>query len=81
MAGSYRHLIGKDGGWGLIENMRDAHECVEELWWLVERAIGKDEALRLLSVEFYPMMRGEINPDASLKKVMRGMAIVKKNAK
>lgn len=79
MAGSYEHLLDEDeseegkGGWPMIENMRDAWQCVEELWWLVERAIGEDEAKRLLRSEFYPMKRGELEPDAALLKVKTGM--------
>lgn len=72
MAGSYRHLLG-EGGFSMIENMRDAHGCIEELWWLVERAIGEDEAKRLLREEYYPMCRKEIPPDNVFVKVSDGM--------
>ena len=71
MAGSYGHLV--DGGWSMIENMGDAYECVEQLWWLVERAIGQQRAEKLLDDEFYPMVRGEKQPDAALLKVQAGM--------
>lgn len=71
MAGSYGHL--RRGGWELIENMGDAHECVEELWWLVERAIGQKEARRLLDAEYYPMCRAETPQDKHFKKVRKGM--------
>lgn len=73
MAGSYNHLLA-DGGWSMIENMGDAHECVEELWWLVERAIGEQEAKRLLQDEFYPMERGERPHDDASAKVKQGMS-------
>lgn len=73
MAGSYEHLLGVDGGWPMIENMGDAHECVEELWWLVERALGERKAKQLLLSDFYPMKRGEIPKDAAMKKVEYGM--------
>lgn len=56
MAGSYNHVR---FGWSMIENMRDAHECVHELLWLVERAIGSATAQRLLLEEYYPMCKGE----------------------
>ena len=70
MAGSYGHL---KHGWSMIENMGDAHECVEELWWLVEKVIGEKAARTRLDLEFYPMKRGEIPKNAELKKVERGM--------
>lgn len=70
MAGSYGHLL---HGWSLIENMGDAYECVEELWWLVERVIGETEANRLLHDEYYPTIRGERPKDAHLLKVEDGM--------
>ena len=84
MAGSYNHLISREGkneygedhglgGWDLIGNMGDAFECVEELWWLVERAIGQDGALNLLDSEFHPMKRGELPPDEALNTVNEGM--------
>lgn len=66
MAGSYEHLIpteDSDGGWSLIENMGDAYECVEELFWLVERGIGREKALQLLEREFYPQSREEAEKD------------------
>lgn len=66
MAGSYSHVSGEDGGWSLIENMGDAHECVEELLWLVHRAIGDHGARQLLDAEFYPMKRGERSKDDAL---------------
>lgn len=72
MAGSYQHLLA-NGGWSMIENMGDAHGCVEQLWWLVERVIGEEEAIRLLHSEYYPMCRGEMIPDAALNKVNDGM--------
>ena len=77
MAGSYRHLLPQSDngpGWSLIENMGDAYECVEELFWLVERAIGRDEAIRLLESEFYPMARREMPKDEAMKFVEQQMA-------
>jgi hypothetical protein len=70
MAGSYSHL---KTGWSLIENMGDASECVEELFWLVERVVGRAEAARLLKAEFHPMQRGEMPPDRALKYVRSKM--------
>lgn len=64
MAGSYSHL---KHGWSMIENMGDAHECVEELLWLVERGIGREAAKKLLDAEFYAMKRREIPKDEHLK--------------
>lgn len=71
MAGSYEHLVGSDGGWSLIENMGDAHECVEELLWLVEYAIGRADAKRALSEIYYPQSRGE-KPEGLALKYIRG---------
>lgn len=68
MAGSYRHVMGRGGRWSLVENMGDAYETVEEMAWLIERAIGSKEATRLLA-EFYRMKRGERPKDAALLKV------------
>jgi hypothetical protein len=73
MAGSLGHLSGVDGGWSLIENMGDACECVEQLLWLVLRAVGQAEAERLLDSEFYPMKRREQAPDAALIETERRM--------
>jgi hypothetical protein len=73
MAGSYRHLMDRGGGWSLIEHMGDAHEAVTELLWLVESQIGHDAAVRLLLTTFHPMARGEQRPDQAYKRVMRVM--------
>lgn len=79
MAGSYEHLIDRDddapdegGGWSLIENMGDAYECVEELFWLVESVIGRERAINELR-RFYSMSRGEIEPDAAFLYVKKKM--------
>ena len=68
MAGSYNHIL---HGYSMIENMHDAGECIEELHWLVERAIGKKEAKRLLDKEYYPMYRGEKPEDEHLKRIKK----------
>lgn len=73
MAGSYRHVMGRGSGWALVENMGDAYETVEEMAWLIARAIGHAEAIRLLTTEFYPMKRGEIPKDVALRIVERRM--------
>jgi len=70
MSGSYDHV---KHGWSLIDHMGDAHEAVEELLWLVERAIGEDRARELLSAEYYPMCRGERERDAVFERVRRLM--------
>lgn len=75
MAGSYGHLMnGENCGWSLIENMGDANECVEELLWLILRAIGHERALELLKTEYFPMKRGEQLPDAALNEVNTRMS-------
>lgn len=71
MAGSYSHL---QHGWSLIENMGDAHECTEELLWLVQRGIGATTAKRLLDQEFYPMKRGERPQDEAMRYVEKKMS-------
>ena len=70
MAGSYQHIL---GGWSLVENMGDAHETAEELFWLVERSIGRKEAKRLLDAEYYPMKREEMPKDKHLTFVEKKM--------
>jgi hypothetical protein len=78
MAGSYEHLLPReqgDPGWSHIENMGDAYECVEELFWLVEKCIGREEAKQQLRKGFYPMRRGEIPKDDALKFVERQMEL------
>lgn len=79
MAGSYNHLLPDyespdGGGWSLIENMGDAYGCVEQLFWLVERGIGREAAQRLLDTEWYPMSRGEIEADSHRKFVDKQMS-------
>ena len=69
MAGSYNSLMCRGGGWKMIENLGDAHECIEELLWLVQRSIGTNEAIKLLDKKYYPMSRGEIKKDKAFKTV------------
>ena len=70
MAGSYTHVM---NGWSMIENMGDAHECVEELLWLVQREIGTERASELLDKHFYPMARGELRFDDAMTLVKEKM--------
>lgn len=70
MAGSYSHIR---GGWSLIENMGDAYEAVEQLLWLVESQIGHKRAIKLLNSKWYPMVRGEREPDAAYKNTQKMM--------
>jgi hypothetical protein len=86
MAGSYGHVNFVAGSWSLIENMGDAHECVEELLWLVGELYGcirgrstdwadLDGGLQLLlDRRYYPMCRGEKPPDAVLQRVQQIMS-------
>lgn len=71
MAGSMQHVL---SGWSMIENMGDAHECVEELLWLVVKYIGEEQAKRHLETLWYPMIRGEIPADAVREFVLETMA-------
>jgi hypothetical protein len=76
MAGSYHHLLpGQDDGpgWSMIENMGDAWECVEELFWLVESQIGRDNAEIALE-RFLAMKRGEVPKDVHMKFVDQQMS-------
>jgi hypothetical protein len=71
MAGSLKHVL---HGWSLIENMGDAHECVEELLWLVVKYIGPEIAEQHLEHLFYPMIRGELPQDAAIEFVKDRMS-------
>lgn len=98
MAGSYSHvtpaLHGDDGGrkyrgdWSMIENMRDAHGCIEELLWLALHFAAMmarinsdtptldtlDKIIRAeLEEGFYPMARGERQKDAIFEAVRCAM--------
>ena len=70
MAGSYEHLL---HGVSLIENMHDAGEAIEELFWLVESEIGRVRAKQLLNKQYYPMLRGERQFDTAMKYVRKRM--------
>ena len=79
MSGSYGCLIDRvihdedyEGGFSLIENMGDAHECIEELFWLVEKYIGREAALEHLEI-FNQMKRGEIPNDDEMNYVEEKM--------
>lgn len=71
MAGGYKHAI---HGWSMIETVGDAHETVEELLWLVQEQIGYKEACNLLDKKFYPMSRGDVEPDDIFEDVKKRMA-------
>ena len=46
MAGSFRHITNSDGsfsGMDLIENMRDASECIEECYDMIAYLTGGDK--------------------------------------
>lgn len=75
MAGSYEHVAGPNGGWLNIEHLGDAYEAVHEMMWLIQREIGTERAYDLLETHYYPMVRGELEPDEAFKEVevmMRG---------
>lgn len=51
MAGSYDHVNpDENGAWSLIENMGDAHECVEQLLFLVRYFATEGEIQGALEV-------------------------------
>lgn len=59
MAGSYSHV--RNGGWSLIENMGDAAECVEELYFPVRSYLSDEEIEQALD-QFHRFARGEDDP-------------------
>jgi hypothetical protein len=58
MAGSYEHV---KHGWSLIENMGDAYEAVEELFYLV-RCFADEQDVREALAAFYAYENGEMDP-------------------
>ena len=62
MAGSFRHCVGKDGGFAmdLLENMGDAHEACEQMFWMVLFLSGYDDD-KIIAAEnaYYAEARGE----------------------
>lgn len=60
MAGSYHHV--HDHGFSLIENMRDAYQCVEELYYLVRALAADDKEVEYALDQFYKFKRGEAVP-------------------
>ena len=64
MAGSYGHVA--ISGISSIENMGDAAECIEELYYLV-MALAEDRSQIEVALEsFYRKKRGEPDPDGEL---------------
>ena len=63
MAGSYGHVDPQnDGAWSLIENMRDAHECAEELLFIA-RCYGRTNKINDALEKFYAFKRGDAQPN------------------
>lgn len=66
MAGSYSHIhsqsLGDGRGINLIENLADAGQCIEELYFLV-RMLGTDEEIKKALDEFHRFKRREAFPD------------------
>ena len=58
MAGSYEGA--RLGPILALENLGDAAEAIHEMLWLIERTIGRNEAIRLLNAEYYPIRRKEL---------------------
>lgn len=80
MAGSYGHVDLIDGKFSMIENMGDAHECIEQLLWLTaffaRIASGVttiQETHRVIEATlgqiYYPMLRGDIPADDLKRRV------------
>jgi hypothetical protein len=70
MAGSYFHVA---HGWSLIENMGDAQEAVEQLMYLLHKAMSREQIEELLNNEYYPICRGEKEPDVAFQLVQEMM--------
>jgi len=70
MAGSFRHIL---NGWSMIENMGDAHEAVQELMYVILSEVGEKRANKILNKQFYPIIRGDVQPDKPFDKVQRLM--------
>lgn len=63
MAGSYEHIHGVDKGLAGIENLGDAYECIEELYFLVRALAESDRQIDTALDEFRRYKRGEIDPN------------------
>lgn len=73
MAGSYGHVDPKNGGrWSLIENMGDAHECVEELLYLVRCFAPSENEIKKALKVFYQFERGEKDAQRALTTLALG---------
>ena len=62
MAGSYQHCAADNGGFvfDLIENMGDAHEACEHMFYMIHFLTdGDQEQIRAASDRYYAMVRGE----------------------
>jgi hypothetical protein len=59
MAGSWEHCLNDDGSFrfNLIENMRDAHEACEHMFWLVRMLAGDLGKARRASDEYFRRKR------------------------
>lgn len=64
MAGSYRHCRHDNGAFqfDLIENMGDAHEACEMMYWMIYLlAGGSEQRIRDAEDFYYRMVRGEMS--------------------
>lgn len=61
MAGSYAHLIDDDGSFrmDLIENLGDAHEALEECFFIIETMKARGHSVEGLLDDYYRMCRNE----------------------
>ena len=71
MAGSYLNASNSFGH--AVENAGDASETIEEMMWLIRSQIGHNKALNLLIDYFYPMSRGEMEPDEAFVETQKLM--------
>lgn len=58
MAGSYHHCREDDGTFtfDLIENMGDAHEACEMMFWMINR-LATDEQIKQVEEEYFAAAR------------------------
>ena len=75
MAGSYRHCLKRDGTFcfNLIENMGDAHEACEDMFFMINfLAGGNPDRIREAENACYAAARGET--DGSLGVAPEGLS-------
>jgi hypothetical protein len=59
MAGSYRHCCNEDGSFGfdLIENLGDAHEACDMMFWMINYLAKDHEKIKEAEEAYYEDFR------------------------